>query len=298
MTEIWNIVVNLFSKNGLVAAFLIVGIMTVVSNFASKLTRGRLHASAIAIFLGLVLAYIGGAVEGGTKGLSDIAMFGGVGLLGSSMMRDFTIVSTAFGAKFSEIKKCGLIGILSLVIGVILSFIVGALFAAAFGFTTAEDVATIGAGACTFVVGPVTGEAVGASSDAITISVAVGVIKSVAVMLITPVVAKKIGLTTPRRGDDLRRPDGHHQRLVCRSGGDRSQTRALRCDDRHLLYGSWLSAVPDGAVFCYAPVLLMEQIKIPSPDGEGIFLFLRPGGRDEHEQHRVDLQTTEQHGKG
>lgn len=198
MTEIWNIVVNLFSKNGLVAAFLIVGIMTVVSNFASKLTRGRLHASAIAIFLGLVLAYIGGAVEGGTKGLSDIAMFGGVGLLGSSMMRDFTIVSTAFGAKFSEIKKCGLIGILSLVIGVILSFIVGALFAAAFGFTTAEDVATIGAGACTFVVGPVTGEAVGASSDAITISVAVGVIKSVAVMLITPVVAKKIGLTTPR----------------------------------------------------------------------------------------------------
>ena len=199
MSEIWNVFVNLFAKNGLVAAFLIVGIMTVVSNLISKFTHGRIHSSAIAIFLGLILAYIGGVVvPDGQKGLADIAMFGGIGLLGSSMMRDFTIVSTAFGAKFSEIKKCGLIGILSLVIGVVLSFVVGAVIAVLFGFDNAKDVATIGAGACTFVVGPVTAEAVGASAEAATISIAVGVIKSVAVMLVTPMVAKKIGLTTPR----------------------------------------------------------------------------------------------------
>lgn len=199
MTEIWNIIVELFTGNGLVMSFLVVGIMTVIANFIStKVTRGRIHSSAIAIFLGLILAYVGGVVAGGSKGLSDIAMFGGIGLLGGSMMRDFTIVSTAFGAKFSEIKKCGLIGILSLVIGVVLSFTVGAIIAVAFGYNNAEDVATIGAGAATFVVGPVTGAAVGASSEAITISVAVGVIKSVAVMLVTPMVAKKIGLNSPR----------------------------------------------------------------------------------------------------
>lgn len=198
MREILNIIVDLFVKNGFVMAFLIVGIIAMFANFiAAKVTRGRIHASAVAIFLGLILAYIGGRFTGGTKGLSDITMFTGIGVLGGSTLRDFTIISTAHGAKLSEIKKSGLVGVISLFLGVVLTFIIGVLVAVAFGYRDAESVTTIAAGAVTFIVGPVTGAAVGASSTVIALSIATGVIKSIAVMLLTPILAKKIGLNTP-----------------------------------------------------------------------------------------------------
>ena len=198
MKEIANIFVDLFVDNGFVMAFLIVGIIAMFSNFVSaKVTRGRIHASAIAIFLGLILAYIGGKVAGGSKGLADVTMFAGIGILGGSSLRDFAIISTAYGAKLSEIKKSGLIGVVSLFIGVVLTFILGALVAFAFGYRDAASVTTIAAGAVTFIVGPVTGAAVGANSAVIAISIATGVFKSIAVMLLTPMLAKKIGLTTP-----------------------------------------------------------------------------------------------------
>lgn len=199
MKQIWDIIVELFVDNGFVMAFLIVGIISLFSNFVSaKVTRGRIHTSAIAIFIGLILAYVGGKVTGGSKGLSDIGMFAGLGLLGGSSLRDFAIVSTSFGAKMSEIKKCGATGIIALIAGVISSFVVGSLVAFAFGYTDAVSVSTIAAGTVTFVVGPVTGAALGAESTVIAISIAAGVFKSIAVMLLTPVVAKKVGLTTPR----------------------------------------------------------------------------------------------------
>ena len=47
------------------------------------------------------------------------------------------------------------------------------------------------------VVGPVTGAALGASSDVIALSIAAGVIKSIAVMILTPLVAKAAGLNSP-----------------------------------------------------------------------------------------------------
>ena len=199
MKAIANIISDIFSgHNGFVMSFLIVGIITLFANLISKkITKGRIHASAIAIFAGLILAYIGGTVAGGSKGLADVGIFAGLGVLGSSALRDFTIVSTAFGAKFSEIKKCGIIGVISLLTGVILTFFVGVLIAVAFGYKDAVSASTIVAGTVTFVVGPVTGTALGASSEVIAISVAAGVFKSVAVMLLTPVFAKKIGLTTP-----------------------------------------------------------------------------------------------------
>lgn len=189
----------IFVKNGLVMSFAIVGITMYFSYFLSKnLTKGRIHGSAIAIIFGLILAYIGGIVTGGDKGISDIAMFSGMGLLGGSMLRDFAITATAFGADFDEIKKAGLPGILSLFIGVILSFIIGAIVALAFGYSDAASVATIGAGAVTFIVGPVTGAAVGASSEVIALSIAAGVVKSILVMVGTPFVAKLVGLNNPR----------------------------------------------------------------------------------------------------
>jgi len=198
MKEILNIFVKLFVNNAFVMSFLIVGIIAMFSNFVSaKVTRGRIHASAIAIFLGLILAYVGGKLTGGSKGLADVTIFTGIGILGSSSLRDFTIVATSYGAKFSEIKKCGLTGVVALLLGVILTFVVGALIAVAFGYKDAASVTTIAAGTVTFVVGPVTGAAVGAESSVIAISIAAGVFKSIAVMLVTPLVAKKIGLTTP-----------------------------------------------------------------------------------------------------
>ena len=198
MREVAKIFVDLFVDNAFVMSFLIVGIIAMFSNvIAKRVTRGRIHASAIAIFIGLILAYIGGKITGGTKGLADVTVFTGIGILGSSTLRDFTIVATSYGAKFSEIKKCGIAGVISLLVGVILTFIVGALISVAFGYRDAASVTTIAAGTVTFVVGPVTGAAVGADSSVIAISIAAGVFKSIAVMLVTPMVAKKIGLTTP-----------------------------------------------------------------------------------------------------
>ena len=199
MQTVANIIVDLFTKNGLVTAFLVVGIISVFSNFVSvKITRGRIHNSAIAIFIGLVLAYIGGSVTGGEKGFSDIGMFAGLGILGGSSLRDFAIIATSYGAKMSEIKKCGFVGVLSLFLGVLSAFIAGAIASYAFGYHDAVSVSTIAAGTVTFVVGPVTGAALGADSTVIAISIAAGLIKSISVMLLTPIFAKKIGLVTPQ----------------------------------------------------------------------------------------------------
>lgn len=105
--------IKLFTKNGMVASFMVIGIVMYIAYNIAKLTKGRVHGSAIAIFLGLVLAYIGGTISGGSKGIADVPLFAGMGLVGGAMFRDFAIVSTAFGADLREIKKnrlerCGL----------------------------------------------------------------------------------------------------------------------------------------------------------------------------------------------
>jgi malonate transporter MadM subunit len=190
---------SVFQNNGLIVSFAIVGFTMYLSYFISdKLTKGRIHGSAIAITLGLVLAYIGGVITGGEKGIADISLFTGIGLMGGGMLRDFAIVATAFGANFSEIKKAGVNGVLSLFIGVILSFIIGVFIALAFGYKDAVSLTTIGAGTATYIVGPVTGTAIGASSEVITISIAAGLVKSILTMIGTPFVAKYIGLNNPR----------------------------------------------------------------------------------------------------
>jgi malonate transporter MadM subunit len=190
---------KLLITNGLVTAFAFVGVVVWISYYLSaKLTKGRLHGSALAILLGLVLAYIGGVATGGTKGLADVSFLAGIGLMGGAMLRDFAIVSTAFGVDFAEIRKAGTAGVVSLFAGVIVSFAVGALVAFFFGYTDAISMTTIGAGAATYIVGPVTGTAIGAASDVIALSVAAGLVKSVLVMIGTPLVAKYIGLDNAR----------------------------------------------------------------------------------------------------
>jgi malonate transporter MadM subunit len=195
MTELSEMLV----KNGLLFAFAFVGATMWLSYWLSNtLTKGRIHGSAIAIMAGLVLAWVGGTVTGGEKGLADIPLFAGIGLMGGAMLRDFAIVATAFGVDFAEIRKAGLSGVVALLAGVVVSFIVGAAVAFAFGYTDAVSMTTIGAGAATYIVGPVTGTAIGASSDVIALSVAAGLIKSVLVMIGTPFVARSIGLDNAR----------------------------------------------------------------------------------------------------
>jgi malonate transporter MadM subunit len=193
-----DVLLDVLSRNALITAFAAVGLLVMFSYWVSAtLTRGHVHGSAIAIALGLVLAYVGGARTGGSTGLADVGLFAGIGVLGGAMFRDFAIVATAFGAELEALKKAGLVGALSVVIGVVLSFATGALVAVAFGYTDAVAISTIGAGAATYIVGPVTGTALGAGSDVIALSVAAGLTKSVLVMIGTPFVAPRIGLDNP-----------------------------------------------------------------------------------------------------
>ena len=50
----------------------------------------------------------------------------------------------------------------------------------------------------TFVVGPITGSAIGAESEVIALSIAAGLVKSILVMTITRLVEVRIGLNNPK----------------------------------------------------------------------------------------------------
>ena len=199
MNQLLTYAADVLTKNGLIAAFLFTGVVVLVSNLITeKILRGRIHSSAVAIFLGLIAACIGGAVTGGEKGLADIAIFSGLSVMGGSMLRNFTIIAASYGAKWEEIKKCGLAGVVSLFVGIASSYTMGAIVAYAFGYRDCVSIATIAGGAVTFVVGPVTGQTLGADSAVIALSVAAGLIKTVFIMILTPFIAKPVGITTPK----------------------------------------------------------------------------------------------------
>lgn len=185
-----EVIDQLLSKNGLIFAFLLVGLLIYFSYGISKhLFKGRIPGVAIAVLSALVLAFFGGE-----KGIADYPVFAGLAILGSSMFRDFTVVATAMGAQLSKIKAAGAAGVLALFAGVIVTFYVGAILAYFMGYTDVKSMATIGAGACTYIVGPVTGSALGVSSDVIAISIAAGVVKTIVATIGTPLLAKYMKL--------------------------------------------------------------------------------------------------------
>ncbi len=195
----WEILEKTARENGLVAGFAVVGLVMLVSGEVSRrLTFGRVQGSAIAILLGLALAYVGGKVTGGTKGLADLAVFSGIGLLGGTMLRDFAIVATACEVHPAEARRAGWIGCAALLLGTVVPFVFGVAVARAFGYTDAVSLTTIGAGAVTYIVGPVTGSAIGANSQVMALSIATGVIKAILVMVATPAAAPFLRLRTPR----------------------------------------------------------------------------------------------------
>ena len=199
MTEVMDAIAGELTKYSLITAFALIGIAVWFSYAVSdRLTRGRMHGSAIAILIGLVPACVGGYLTEGKKGIADVAIFSGIGLMGGAMFRDLAIVATAFGVRLEEFLKTGISGVVSLFAGVVLSFIVGGCVACAFGYQDAVSMTTIGAGAATYIVGPVTGGAIGATGEVMALSIAAGLVKSILVMTMTPLVAPWIGLDNPR----------------------------------------------------------------------------------------------------
>lgn len=189
------IIEEVLARNGLLTAFAAVGATMAFSYWVSaRLTRGRIHGSAIAILIGLGCA----AAFGGRHGAADVPALSGVGLMGGAMLRDLTIVATAFGVRLEEFLKGGVAGAVALFTGLTTSFLAGGAIAVAFGYTDPVSVTTIGAGAATYIVGPVTGAALGASSEVVALSIAAGLVKAVSVMLLTPALARAVGLDNPR----------------------------------------------------------------------------------------------------
>ena len=188
-----HVIEDILIKNGLLFAFLLVGVLMLISNFISdRILNNKLPGVAIAIFVGLALATLGDK-----NGIADYSLFSGVALLGGAMFRDFSVVATAMGADLDKIRQAGVAGTVALFVGVFFSFFIGATIAALMGFGDAVSITTIGAGACTYIVGPVTGGALGASSEVIAISIAAGVVKTLVATVGTPFVAKYIGLDNP-----------------------------------------------------------------------------------------------------
>lgn len=179
--------------NGLIFAFLVVGCIMYLSYlFSKKILKNKIPGAAIAIIVALCLAFLGE-----DRGIADLPYMSGMAILGGSMLRDFAVVATAMGVDIDKIKRAGFSSILSLFIGVLFSFFIGVFFAFFMGYTDPVSLATIGAGACTYIVGPVTGSALGASSDIIALSVATGVVKVIITSIFTPLAAKLIGLNNP-----------------------------------------------------------------------------------------------------
>lgn len=194
-----ELIIQTLTKNAFVTALAVTGLVMLFSQVLSKyLTKGKLQSSAIAITLGLIAAYFAGLYTNGTKGISDLEIFSGFALLGGAMLRDLAISSTAFEVDVKEIKRAGKIGVVALLLGCIIPFTVGAAVAWTLGYKDAASMTTIGAGAMTYIVGPITGTAVGASSEVIALSIAIGLIKAVFFMISTPLLAKFMQLRSPR----------------------------------------------------------------------------------------------------
>ena len=184
---------SLLIKNGLLFAFLFVGVIMWLSyQISHRLFNNKIPGVALAVIVGLGLAFLGEK-----KGIADLPLFSGMALFGGAMLRDFSVVATAMGADIEKIKSAGIAGLISLVVGVFFSFLLGVIIAFAMGYTDPESLATIGAGACTYIVGPVTGTALGVSSEVTAISIATGVVKTIVATVGTPLLAKSISLNNP-----------------------------------------------------------------------------------------------------
>jgi malonate transporter MadM subunit len=137
-------------------------------------------------------------------------------------------------------------------LGTFLPFTVGVCIARAFGYTDAVSLTTIGAGAVTYIVGPVTGAAIGASSDVMALSIATGVIKAILVMITTPMAARFMRLRTPRSA----------MVFGGLAGTVSGVSAGLAATDRSLVpYGSLVATFHTGLGCLLGPSLLFFAVK-------------------------------------
>lgn len=145
MPDILTQLETLLSKNGVVMVLVFVGLLVWLSYVVSdRLTRGRLHGSAIAIFLGLLLACMSGWTTGGEKGVADLPALAGVAVLGGAMLRDLAICGHGVwraGGRTAERRadRRRFAGPLGLVV----SFVVGGATAFACGYRDAASIVTL-----------------------------------------------------------------------------------------------------------------------------------------------------------
>lgn len=83
--------------NGFVVLFVLVGlIMWLLLIVLCKFMFGCVYGLVIVIVIGFVFVYVGGVFIGGEKGLVDVKLFVGIGLMGGVMLCDFVIVVIVF----------------------------------------------------------------------------------------------------------------------------------------------------------------------------------------------------------
>lgn len=195
----FEILLSFVLKYNLIFLFAFIGLLTLLSELFSKyITNNKIHSSVIILICGLILSYFSGLYIGGTKGIADITIFSGVTILGSGMFRDLAIVASAYGVKFDEVKRGGLVALFAMLFGIIVPFIIGVCIALLFGYTNPVDITTIATGAITFITVSITGPAIGATSDIIALGMAGGILKAILVLILTPYLAKYIKLETPK----------------------------------------------------------------------------------------------------
>ena len=113
-----DILDHMARAEALIIAFATIGALMLLSSLLSRrITGGRIHASAFAIMIGLALAYGGGLVSHGHRGLADVVPFSGLVLLGGAMMRDFAVASTAFEVDVARAWRAGVVAFLAVGFG-------------------------------------------------------------------------------------------------------------------------------------------------------------------------------------
>lgn len=129
-------------------------------------------------------------------------------------------------------------------------FIVGCMFAWIFGYRDAVSITTIGAGAVTYIVGPVTGTAIGASSEVMALSIATGLVKAICVMVSTPLTAKFMGLDNPRSAMIFGGLAGTVSGVSAGFSCYRPPFSAIRCTYSNFSHGPWLLNGSNYSVLC------------------------------------------------
>ena len=172
MNDVLDILAGVLIDNGLVTAFAFVGITVWLSYLVSdRLTRGRVHGSAIAILIGLVLAGVGGRRDRAARTASPTSRcWPGWASWAAPCSGTSPSSPRPSASSFAEIRSAGIAAIVSLLRGCARLLRRRGGGGVAFGYPDAVSMTTIGAGAATYIVGPVTGTAIGASSDVVALS--------------------------------------------------------------------------------------------------------------------------------